>query len=103
MVKHIVFWNMKKEANGNDAATNIKIAAAKLDEGAAQFPKLKSISHHTNIFSGGHYWDYVEEMVFEDVEALKEWKEFPPHVALHDFVEEVREARAAVDYEFDEL
>lgn len=55
MIKHIVFWRMKPEANGNDMHTNIKIAAEKLDEVAKQFPKLRSITHHTCIFSGAHY------------------------------------------------
>ena len=31
MIKHIVFWRMKKEANGNDMYENIRIAAEKLD------------------------------------------------------------------------
>ena len=100
MVKHIVFWRMKEEANGNDAETNIKIAVEKLDAVAKQFPKLKSITHHTSIFRGRHYWDYVEEMVFEDLDALKEWANFEPHKELHDFVESIRNERAAVDYEF---
>lgn len=99
MVKHIVFWRMKKEANGNDMYTNMKIAAAKLDEVAAQFPALKSLEHHTCIFSGAHYWDYAEIMEFDSVESLKAWAQFPPHKALHDFVESIREERAAVDYE----
>lgn len=100
MIKHIVFWRMKPEANGSDMHTNIKIAAEKLDEVAKQFPKLKSITHHTCIFSGAHYWDYVEEMEFDDLDALKEWAAFPPHKALHNFVESIRTERAAVDYEF---
>lgn len=100
MIKHIVFWKMKETANGNDAAMNIKIAVEKLDAVAAQFPKLRSISHHTCIFSGAHYWDYVEEMEFDDLASLKEWAAFEPHKALHDFVDSIREARAAVDYEF---
>lgn len=61
MIKHIVFWRMKKEANGNDMYENIRIAAEKLDAVAKQFPALKSLTHHTCIFSGAHYWDYVEE------------------------------------------
>lgn len=100
MIKHIVFWRMKESANGHSAAENIKIAAEKLDAVAAQFPKLRSISHHTCIFSGAHYWDYVEEMVFDDLDSLKEWAAFEPHKQLHDFVESVRKERAAVDYEF---
>lgn len=100
MVKHIVFWRMKKSAGGNDMETNIAIAVKKIDEVVKIFPKMKSITHHRCLFSGAHYWDFVEEMVFDDVESLKEWAAFPPHVELHDFVETIRLERAAVDYEF---
>lgn len=100
MVKHIVFWRMKEFAEGNDMETNIKIATAMLDQVAEQFPQLKSISHHRCIFKGAHYWDLVEEMEFDSVQSLKEWAQFPPHKDLHDFVEEIRIERAAVDYEF---
>ena len=99
MIKHIVFWKMRPFADGNDSKTNIKIASEKLNEVAVQFPKLKSLTHHTCVFSGAHYWDYVEEMEFEDLDSLKEWADFPPHKALHDFVERIRLERAAVDYE----
>ena len=100
MIKHIVFWKMKDFANGNDAQTNMALAVEKLDAVAAQFPKLRKITHHASLFRGRHYWDYVEEMEFDDLDTLREWAAFPPHAALHDFVEEIREARAAVDYEF---
>ena len=100
MIKHIVFWKMKKTDNSNDAEANIKSAIEMLDSVAAQFPKLKQITHHTSIFRGNQYWDYVEEMVFEDLDSLKEWAAFPPHKALHDYVEQIREERAVVDYEF---
>lgn len=100
MIKHIVFWRMYPEANGNDMQTNIKIAADQLDEVAKQFPKLRKLTHHTCIFSGAHYWDYVEEMDFDDLESLMEWGAFPPHLALRDFVTSVRKERAAVDYEY---
>lgn len=98
-IKHIVFWRMKETANGNDAETNMKIAIERLDAVAAEFPKLLSPTHHKGIFTGAHYWDYVEEMEFESLEALKEWAQFPLHKDLHDFVESIRKERAAVDYE----
>lgn len=99
MIKHIVFWKMKKKATDKEMYRDIEIAAEKLDAVAKQFPAIKSLTHNTCIFSGGHYWDYVEEMVFEDLDSLKEWAKFPPHKELHDFVESIREERAAVDYE----
>lgn len=100
MVKHIVFWKMRELANGNDMAANIALATVRVDQVAKMFPPLKSITHHRCIFHGKHYWDFVEEMEFETVEALKAWAEFPPHKELHDFVETIRIERAAVDYEF---
>ncbi len=100
MIKHIVFWKMKEFAEGNDMETNIKLAVEKIDDVVKLFPKLKSITHHRCLFKGAHYWDFVEEMVFEDLESLREWACFPPHVKLHNFVEKIRLERAAVDYEF---
>lgn len=100
MVKHIVFWKMRENANGNDMYTNIKIAAEKLDAVAKMFPGLKKLTHHTCLFKGAHYWDYVEEMEFDSLESLKAWGAFPPHQELHDFVESIRTERAAVDYEY---
>ena len=100
MVKHIVFWRMKDFAEGNDMDTNIELAVARIDEVVKQFPRLRKITHHRCLFHGKHYWDFVEEMEFDDIQSLKDWAEFPPHKELHAFVEKIRIERAAVDYEF---
>ena len=39
-------------------------------------------------------------MEFDNLDSLKAWAQFPPHKELHDFVDSIREERAAVDYEF---
>ena len=52
MIKHIVFWRMKKEANGNDMYENIRIAAE--TKRFHIIPLKKCINSSVATVTGGH-------------------------------------------------
>ncbi|HVL75341.1 MAG TPA: Dabb family protein [Noviherbaspirillum sp.] len=99
MLKHIVMWKLKDQAEGADRATNarkmkemleacrhIVPGILKLEVGLAQ-PGLEAT------------YDVVLYSEFESKAALDAYQEHPDHVALKPFFGAVREARQCMDYE----
>ncbi len=96
MIKHIVFWQLKDEAEGNTKLENAKIIKERLESLNGKIDGLLSLEVGINE-NGGDY-DAALVSDFESMEALKAYAVNPLHVEVQDFVAKVRIARAAVDY-----
>lgn len=97
MVKHIVFWKLKEEANGNNKATNASLIKEKLEALSGQIDGLINIEVGINFLSGNYDVALYSEL--ESREALDTYQNHPKHQAVLPFVREVVEDRKAVDYE----
>jgi hypothetical protein len=97
MVKHIVFWKLKEEANGNNKATNASLIKEKLEALSGQIEGLINIEVGINFLSGNYDVALYSEL--ESREALDTYQNHPKHQAVLPFVREVVEDRKAVDYE----
>lgn len=97
MVKHIVFWKLKEEANGNNKATNASLIKEKLETLSGQIEGLINIEVGINFLSGNYDVALYSEL--ESREALDTYQNHPKHQAVLPFVREVVEDRKAVDYE----
>lgn len=97
MITHIVFWQLKEHAEGRTKAQNIEIITKKLCELKEIIPGLISLEVGTNINDGEYDAGLVT--VFEDAEALNNYKTHPEHIKVSEFVKSVRLGRACVDFE----
>ncbi|MBB5393403.1 MULTISPECIES: Dabb family protein [unclassified Herbaspirillum] len=99
MIKHIVMWKLKEQAEGADRATNIVKMKALLDSCANVVPgilKFEAIVAQPGLEAT---YDVVLYSEFESRAALDAYQEHPDHVAIKPFIGAVREARQCMDYE----
>jgi hypothetical protein len=99
MIKHIVFWKLKDQAEGGDRATNAVKMKQLLDSCANIVPGI--LKFETALAQPGleATYDVVLYSEFESRAALDAYQEHPDHVAIKPFVGAVREGRQCMDYE----
>ena len=101
MIKHIVFWKLKKEAPDNTAEKNAALIKEKLEALAGKIEGLKEIEVGVNFLDSPSNYDVALYTLLESKEALDFYQNHPLHQAVLPFVREVVESRIAVDYEID--
>lgn len=99
MLRHIVMWKLKENAEGASRAENAEKLKAKLET-------CRSIVKGQGHFEVGTAqpgfactYDVVLVSDFDDDAALEAYQVHPKHQALKDFVAAIREDRQCVDYE----
>ena len=98
MIKHIVFWKLREQANGNDKATNAKLIKEKLEDLNGKIEGLLKLEVGTDFLGGANY-DIALYSELTSKEALSSYQIHPLHQAAGAFIKEVVEDRKAVDYE----
>ncbi|MEN9918114.1 MAG: hypothetical protein RL662_550 [Bacteroidota bacterium] len=99
MIKHIVCWKLKEQAEGNNKATNALLIKEKLEALQGKIEGLKHIEVGINIPEYPNNYDVMLYSEIESKEALSFYQTHPLHQAVLPFVKEVVESRVAVDYE----
>ena len=97
MMKHIVAWKLKNEAQGNDKETNYRIVKEKLEGLVGRIPgllKAKVVKTADNCKD----FDIALISKLESAEALANYQINPLHEEAATFVRSVVEARASIDY-----
>lgn len=99
MLKHIVMWQLKEEAEGADKATNARKMKALLDDCADIVPGI--LKFEVALAQPGleATYDVVLYSEFASSAALDAYQNHPQHQALKPFVGAVRLARQCMDYE----
>jgi hypothetical protein len=99
MIKHIVFWNLKDEALGNEKVKNALLIKEKLEALNGEIAGLLKLEVGIDFAHGDMSGDLALYSEFESKEALDNYQVHPKHVAVQAFVKEVRSGRMVVDYE----
>ena len=99
MVKHIVFWKLKEEANGQGKAANAAAIKQKLEALAGQIEGLLRIEVGMDFIHSSESVDVVLYSEFTDKAALDFYQQHPLHKAVMPFIAEARSERRVVDYE----
>lgn len=99
MIKHIVFWKLKEEANGLSKQQNAEAIKQKLEDLQGKIPGLLSIEVGFDFLHSPESADVVLYSTFESKEALDVYANHPLHKAVMPFIAEARSERRVVDYE----
>nr|WP_217344624.1 Dabb family protein [Noviherbaspirillum sp. L7-7A]MBV0878789.1 Dabb family protein [Noviherbaspirillum sp. L7-7A] len=99
MLKHIVMWKLKDQAEGADRPANAKKMKELLDACAGIVPGMLKFEVALAQPDLEATYDVVLYSEFADRAALDAYQEHPRHVALKPFIGAVREARQCMDYE----
>lgn len=99
MLKHIVMWKLKDQAEGRDRAANALEMKRRLDECARVVPGI--LTFEVTIAQPGleATCDVVLYSEFADRAALAAYAAHPTHQALVPFIGAIREGRQCIDYE----
>ncbi|MCF0224299.1 MAG: Dabb family protein [Fibrobacter sp.] len=105
MIRHIVYWKLKAEAEGNTAKVNGQKMVDAFHALEGKIPGLVSIESGLNFNKGelGNSdveFDIALDTTFRTREALDFYQNHPDHQAIVSFVKKVVSERRAVDFEF---
>ena len=99
MIKHIVMWKLKDEAEGADRAANAREMKRRLDQCANIVPG--QLAFEVVLAQPGleATYDVVLYSEFADKAALDAYIAHPTHKALVPFIGAIREGRQCMVYE----
>ena len=98
MVRHIVFWNLKDEADGCTKRENGEIMKEKLEALVGKVDGLRKAEVGFNFTEGGYDLYLYSEC--DSKEALAFYQNHPEHGKVKEFVHKVIRDRAVCDSEF---
>lgn len=99
MIKHVVMWKLKPEAEGNTKEENLKIIRDKLYALPALIPEIKKMEIFFDVSRTDMSMDLMLDTEFESLEALHTYAVHPDHVKVSKFVRSVIESRVVLDSE----
>lgn len=99
MIRHIVMFRFKEEAEGKSKMENVLATKKMLEALPAKIPQIKSSQVLLNAEgASGENADLILISDFESLESLNEYIVHPDHKAVGAFMRPRRESRAAIDY-----
>ena len=98
MIKHIVMFKLKEEAEGRDKAANAQLLKAMLEALPASIKEIRFFEVGVNFLLASIAYDLVLISQFESIEALQSYQKHPEHLKVFDFVVNNCENRIVVDY-----
>jgi Stress responsive A/B Barrel Domain len=99
MIKHIVTWQLKEEAHGNDKATNAQKIKAMLEALRGKMVGMPHLEVGIDFSKTQASYDVLLYSEFVDRAALEAYQVHPEHMAVKSFIGEATATRVLVDYE----
>ncbi len=100
MIRHIVCWKLKENAQGRTRHENALLIKERLLALQKDIPEILEIEVGIDVGTSAGNWDIVLNSVFESQETLDHYQIHPAHQEFKAFIIELRETRVAVDYQF---
>ena len=99
MVKHVVCWKLKEEAEGNTKLQNALLAKNMLEDLREVIEEIRSIRIGINAPGTPEgNWDLILESEFTTLRDLDTYANHPDHLKVVEFIKKVVEGRICVDY-----
>jgi len=98
MLKHIVMWKLKEQAEGKTKAENALWMKENLEALVGVIPQICSLEVGINCKEGEMAYNAVLISTFQNEEDLAIYKVHPEHVKISTYCKKIREARAVVDF-----
>lgn len=100
MIKHIVMWKLKDNAEGKPKLENAKWIKKSLEGLLGIVKEIKSMEVGVNISKSDMAFDAVLISEFETLEDLEAYRSNPAHVKISQYIKKVKDDRVVVDFEF---
>lgn len=104
MIKHVVMWKLKAEAEGRTSLENAQLMKQKLEAMPAVIEELGSAEVGLHMFEERDpaTCDVVLITTCRDEEALKSYATHPEHLKVVNFIKQVVSERRVVDFKTEE-
>jgi Stress responsive A/B Barrel Domain len=99
MIKHIIMWKLHEKAEGFSKSENAIRIREVLEELPHQIPEISKLEVGLNISKSDIAYDVVLYSEFSTQEDLQIYRDHPAHIALVDFIKNLRSERHVIDYE----
>jgi hypothetical protein len=99
MIKHVVMWTLKENAEGNSKERNAQLIKEKLEGLYGKVPQIKKIEVGISYRHDKEDFDVVLISEFESKKELEEYQNHPAHNIAAAFIGKVRDKRCCVDFE----
>jgi hypothetical protein len=98
MIKHVVMWRLKDQAQGQNRAQNAQQIKARLESLNGKIPGLRKIEVGIDLSNSPESSDLVCYSEFDDQQALGTYLDHPLHKTVSTFLREAKIERRVVDY-----
>ncbi len=98
MIKHIVMWKLKDEANGRTREENAHKIKSDLEALVPRIQAIGKLEVGINIVPSDAAFDVALYSEFASLEDLQAYMNHPEHQAIVGFVRSVISSRHVVDY-----
>jgi len=98
MLKHIVLFKLKEQAEGADKDQNARTLKAELEALAGKIPQIRKMEVGINTVSSEAAYDVAIYSEFADKGDLGIYQKHPEHMKVVELVKKVASGRAVVDY-----
>lgn len=100
MIKHIVMWKFKDEAEGLTRKENLVKVKTALEALPEKIDFIRHIEVNINVNNNGKNYDAVLISEFDSLDDVLKYRDHPEHKKISSYVALVKESRSCVDYEF---
>ena len=100
MLKHIVMWQFKDEAEGKSKTENCLFIKKMLEALPSQISFIRKLEVGINEYPSSMASDMVLVTEFDTKEDLDLYSVHPEHVKVSEYVGKVRSSRSVVDFNF---
>lgn len=102
MLRHVVMFQFKEEAEGRTKAENVAITKAMLEALPSKISWIRNSTVAVNVDDADEgNFDLVLITDFDSMEDYRKYKVHPDHVAVGTFMRPVRITRSSVDFYID--
>ena len=98
MIRHIVMWTLREQAEGADKASNLRQAKALLLSCAQVVPGIHTFEVATATPGMDCTHDLVLHMLVDDAQVLAAYQNHPDHLAIKPFMKSVVQERHCMDF-----
>ncbi|HGY56116.1 MAG TPA: Dabb family protein [Caldithrix abyssi] len=99
MIKHVVMWKLKEEAEGYSKAVNLQRMKRKIGRLEERIPLIRFYEIGIDYLHTPASYDLVLVSAFDTKEDLKAYREHPEHQAVVEEIKPLVQERVVVDYE----
>ncbi|MFC2123237.1 Dabb family protein [Bacteroidota bacterium] len=97
MVRHVVMWIFKSEAEGKNKAENIKYVKSELEKLPPIIDSIETLEVGLNFTDNAAAYDVILISTHQSKEILDQYRKHPDHIKIAGYISKVTEKRVVID------